>query len=231
MTLARLGLCLSALVDVTGPAGAGVIGQPTEPTPIPRQDVYSHNGSFVIDVNPDGSGNAIFAANDRSRPLWTLQGVLKTDVRQILLADHGSVVALIREIPLKYGEDQGQEEAVRLIDRNGRNLSYSVTEFNKKPGFASDGCGKSSLLWHDAVIDHGDHFVIRLEDGKQYSVEYSTAPRFGKWYKIAGAGVVCGMLLFLIRRAMRRKGAVDLVVDGLDSSEPVDAGQSAAAPA
>jgi hypothetical protein len=219
MKLARFVLCLTALLVGNGATRAGTFTLPVEPNPIPRQEIFSHNGAFVLDVNPEGSGNAIYAVHDRLRPQWTLPGVLKTDVRRILLSDSGSVVALIRDVAVKW-DDQGREEAIRLIDRDGRSRTYTVADFNGSPNFKFDGCSKSSLVWHDAVIDHGDHFVIRLENGKEYSLEYSTASRTGRWQKIVIAGVFCGVLVFFVRTVLRRPPVEPVMVEPVETAGP-----------
>jgi hypothetical protein len=97
MVLARFGLslCLPVLLLGAGSARAGVPGSMITPTPIPRQEVFSKNEAFVLVVDPELQRNSVFAAGDRTRPLWSIPGVLKSDVRWILLADSGSVVALI----------------------------------------------------------------------------------------------------------------------------------------
>jgi hypothetical protein len=211
MLVTRVGLGLSALLFVVAAARAGVPASMIAPTPLPRQDVFSKNESFVLDVDPDAGRNTVYSVADRSHPLWSFPGVLKTDVRRILLADTGAVVVLIGN-----GEgsasDPSRVEGVRIIDRSGATREYEVWDFIKKPPLTY-GCGPTTLRWFDAVIDHGDRFVIRTPDGKDHSLDYSTAPRLAKWYKVAAAGVVSGVLIFVVGRALLRRAA----------AKPVDA--------
>jgi hypothetical protein len=205
MPAGRLPLCLIALLAHAAAARATVFTMPTEPTPLPRQEVFSKNGAFVLVVDPEAQRSVVYAANDRTLPMWSIPGVLKTDVRRILLADSGSVVALIRDGAGANG-DPARPEGVRLLDRNGASWSYEIAVFNDKPAL-SYGCGPTTVNWFDAVIDHGDRFVIRTLDGKEHSLDYTATPRRARWPELIGAGVIGGVLLFLVRIMWRRPAA------------------------
>lgn len=217
MVLARFGLslCLSVLLGA-GSARAGVPGSMMTPTPIPRQEVFSKNEAFVLVVDPELPQNRVYAASDRTRPLWSLPGVLKSDVRWILLADNGSVVALIGNGDSTSG-DPSRVDGVRLIDRNGNTRSYESTVFIENPPFTY-GCGSTTVRWFDAVEDRGSSFVIRTADGKEHTLEYTTAPRRGKLHKAAAAGVVFGVILFLARRSIRRPAEAPAVAEPAESA-------------
>ena len=60
-------------------------------------------------------------------PMVDCRAVLKSDVERILLADDGSVVVLVLAIP-PLSPDPRSAEAIRLIDRYGRQRSYTVSE-------------------------------------------------------------------------------------------------------
>ena len=210
MALVRLALCLIATLITADVARAGLFTVPVEPTPLPRQEVFSKNEAFVIVVDPKQDQSTIYAASDRSQSLWSIPGVLKSDVRRILLADSGSVVALISD-GASANPEPSQVQGVRLIDREGRTRSYTISEFIQNPSFAYF-CGPTSILWVDVVEDHGDRFTIRTTDGKQHTLEYTAAPRTGRWQKVVIAGVFCGVLIFFVRTVLRRRPAVEPAV-------------------
>jgi hypothetical protein len=211
MLLRCVGLGLAVLLVCAESARAGVLASMIVPTPLPRQDVFSKNESFVLDVDPDSGRNAVYSVADRTHPLWSFPGALKSDVRRILLADTGSVVVLIGNGEGSAG-DPARVEGVRIIDRSGATRSYEIWDFIAKPPLTY-GCGPTTLRWFDAVTDHGDRFVIQTPDGKEHSLDYTTAPRLAKWYKVAAAGVVSGVLIFVVGRALLRRAA----------AKPVDA--------
>jgi hypothetical protein len=209
MVLARseLSLCLPVLLLSAGQALAGIPGSMIAPTPIPRQVVFSKNEAFVLVVDPELQRNSVYAASDRTRPLWSIPGVLKSDVRWILLADSGSVVALIGNGDSTSG-DPSRVAGVLLIDRDGVSRSYETTAFIAKPPLTY-GCGSNTVRWFDAVEDRGDRFVIRTADGKEHTLEYTTAPPNRRWYVVAIAGVICGVLLYFANLALRRPAAAE----------------------
>lgn len=204
MRAARLVLGISAILFSAASARAGIAPAMITPTPLPRQEVYSKNEFYVLVVDPDLERSNVFATSDRSRPLWSFPGVLKTDVRRILLADSGSVVALIGN---GEGSDSTRVDGVRLIDRSGGTRSYESSSFIEQAP-VTYGCGPASIRWFDAVDDHGDHFVIRTADGSQYAIDYVTGRRIGKWRIVIAAGVICGLLVFLATLAWKRPAAV-----------------------
>jgi hypothetical protein len=209
MVLARfaLSLCLPVLLLGAGQALAGLPGSMITPTPIPRQEVFSKNEAFVLVVDPELQRNSVYAASDRTRPLWSFPGVLKSDVRWILLADSGLVVALVGNGD-STSSDPSRVGGVRLIDREGKTRSYDTTAFIEKPPLTY-GCGPASVRWFDAVEDRGDRFVIRTADGEEHTLEYTTAPPNRRWYVIAIAGVFCGILLYFANTALRRPPAAE----------------------
>ncbi len=186
-------------------AQAGIAPSMITPTPLPRQEVYSRNEFYVLVVDPALERTDVFATSDRSRPLWSFPGVLKTDVRRILLADNGRVVALVGNGE-GSGVDATRVEGVRLIDRDGATRSYGSSRFIEQPPLTY-GCGPTSVRWFDAVEDRGNYFVIRTVDGREHAIDYTTGPRPGKWRIVIVAGVICGLLLFLAQLAWNRPAA------------------------
>jgi hypothetical protein len=183
-------------------SGTTWAGVPSGIAPLGPHEVLSRNGAFVLDVNPEAQRNTVYATADRTRPVWSFPGILKTDVRKILVADNGLVVVLIGAGDVN-DTDLSRSEGVRLIGHDGTSRSHRIIEFNRDPSF-SYGCGNNYVNWFEDVIDHGDHFVIRTTDRKEHSFGYTTAPRFGPWPRVVLAGLACGVLLFLVRLALRR---------------------------
>jgi len=203
-----LGLFVPVFLVSTSTARAGIF---VPMVPLGRHEVISKNGAFVLDVNPDAERNTIYFADDRTRPLWSFKGVLKTDVKKILLADDGSVVALIGGSEMDDGTLK-RGEGVRLIDRTGATRSHDYEDFNRASTF-SYGCGGNAALWFDEVIDHGDRFVIQTRDGKEHTFGYTTAAPARRWLRAAAVTAVMGVILVVlfVRTGIRRPGDVPAV--------------------
>ena len=122
--------------------------------------------------------------------------MLKTDVKKILLSDDGSVVALIGGSEMEDGT-LNRAEGVRLIDRQGATRSHAYEEFYRAPTF-SYGCGGNATLWFNAVVDHGDRFVIQTLDGKEYTFGYTTEAPARGWLTVAVLTAVVGLLLIVV---------------------------------
>lgn len=204
MTLDRPGpiLGLSVLLFASGTTWADT---PSGIVPLGRHEVFSKNGAFVLDVNPEAQCNTVYAAADRTRPVWSFPGILKTDIRKILVADNGLVVALIGSSNVGEAE-LSRSEGVRLIGHDGRSRSHRIIEFYREPSF-SYGCGNSYINWFEDVTDQGDRFVIRTTEGKEYTLDYTTVSPARRWLLagIVTALVGAGLVLLLVRPALRRR--------------------------
>ena len=202
----RMTVCLmSVMLGADATSATILTGMPVDPVPLPRRHVFSKNEAFVLDVDATAGRNTVYRVADRSMPLWSIPGVLKSDVERILLADDGSVVVLVLAIP-PLSPDPRSAEAIRLIDRYGRQRSYTVSEL-KTEAAPVYGC-QNSARWLDSVIDHGDRFVIRTTDGNEQAFRYSTqAPRskrFG-WWDVAASGLICGVVLARLNVILKRR--------------------------
>lgn len=199
-------VCLMIVILGADAALASLItGMLVNPVPLPRRDVFSKNEAYVLDVNATAGRNTVYRASDRSTPLWSIPGVLKSDVERILLANDGSVVVLIMAIS-PSSADPTSTKAMRLIDRDGQQLSYTISEL-KTEAAPVWGC-QNTARWLDSITDYGDHFMIRTTDGKEQSFRYSTKlprmKRFG-WWTIAVSGLICGVVLARLNVALKRR--------------------------
>ena len=210
MSLARLRVPVSLLLLLVagGFAAGGIFPNMTY---LGRHDVFSRNGLYVLDVNPEAQSNTVYLASDRSRPLWSCPGALKTIVRKTLLADNGAVVAMIGGGDVTQ-DDLSGAEGIRLVDRNGATRSHRIVEFNTRPAF-SYGCGGNQAIWYDDVVDHGDRFAIVMKDGTVHTFDYSTAPPQRRWLKMALPVVMAGLgvVVLLVRVASRRSAQIEAV--------------------
>src|SRR4051812_10295140 len=86
--------CLLVLLCAESPAFASRIALPD------RHSVYSPNEKFVADVEPEEKTVTVYAANDRSRPLWVFKWEIW--VKQVMLANDGNSAALLGR-PIVFG--------------------------------------------------------------------------------------------------------------------------------
>lgn len=199
-------ICLMIVILGADEASASLItGMLVNPVPLPRRDVFSKNEAYVLDVNASAERNTVYRTADRSMPLWSIPGVLKSDVERILLANDGSVVVLIMAIS-PTSTDPTATKAMRLIDRDGKEVSYTISEL-KTEAAPVWGC-QNTPRWLDSITDHGDHFVIRTTDGKEQAFRYSTKlPRMKRfrWWALAVSGLICGVVLARLNVVLKRR--------------------------
>src|SRR5262245_8637977 len=65
----------------------------TSYAPPKRRDVYCSNRAFVLDVNPETNVHTVYAADHRTKPLWSFSRPVWH--YPFLLSDDGSVVATV----------------------------------------------------------------------------------------------------------------------------------------
>jgi hypothetical protein len=199
VVVAMLGIVLSASHLL-----AGVFSMPT---PLPRHEIYSQNRLFVLDVDPEANRNTIYPTADRTRRLWSFDGVLTNDVKQILLANDGAVVALIGGGDVIINDRSGAE-GIRLIDRFGATRLHRMAEPRGKPTPGSYGCSGGVASWYSESIDHGDWFVIRTLDGKKHPFDYTTASPHARWWRAGGVAVGVSLLVGLLLVVLARRPPV-----------------------
>lgn len=212
-------VCLALVILGAETSSATIFtGMPVDPMPLPQRYVFSNNETYLLDVDPSAGRNTIYLAADRSIPLWSIPGVLKSDVERILLADDGLVVVLILAIP-PTSPDPKSAEVMRLIDRKGKQRSYTVSDLNTDVA-AVYGCQNTSR-WFDSITDHGNRFVIRTTDGREQAFRYTTESQRRKrfeWWSIAASGLVCGAVLFHLNVVIKRRKRSIIPAAGPDES-------------
>jgi hypothetical protein len=158
----------------------------------------------VLEVDPRAGRNTVYAARDRTRPLWSVPGRLDTGVRKILLSDDGSVVALVGGGTSVAGRGSSAR-GVRLLARDASTIFHRMQSGGGELLFeaATVGCEPAPGPWFDHVIDHGDRFVVWMPDGTKHTFPYTTSRWAGRWRKpvaLAAAGLALILLYLSLRR-------------------------------
>lgn len=166
-------LCVPVLLAVCGRADAGIMVPLRPVVPLEPRDVYSTNQAFVLAVNGSEAGSPVYATADRTRPLWVLPGVLKSNWGHLLLSDDGAGVALV----WAGSTAELDAEGVRVVNRDGLAASYRLGELYSPPasddGVFAFGCGPPSPPWVTGVTNEGDRFLIQTTDGRNLRFSYT----------------------------------------------------------
>jgi hypothetical protein len=149
-----------------------------------RQDVYSRNRAFVLDVNPETDIHSLYDVRDRSTPLWTFsRGIW---YGPILVSDDGAVVAIVAWEHVQV-DDIADVKAVEFWNRSGEFRSYPLTELCPNPPKTQDvGIGPIGGFWRTWHADHedaGDGFRLMTTRCAEYVFRYSDGElTLRRWY-------------------------------------------------
>jgi hypothetical protein len=204
----------SALVVLltASPALATSYAQPV------RHDVYSPNGAFVLDVNPETNTHTVFDARDRAAPLWSFSaGVWHNPFS---LSNDGAVVARVGWEHVKV-EDLPDPSAIIFWNRAGAFRRYSVAELCPDPPKTQDvdvgPIGDSWRTWYTKVDQDDETVTLRTTRGGKLRFRTSdgeiiergddtsetSEPRVRWVWVLVGVvalGIIVGLVLVLARR-------------------------------
>jgi hypothetical protein len=202
-----LWLCLPVLLATDPRACAGLSEAPA----VPRY-VYSPNSVYVLDVDTGGAESRVYAAADRTRPLWSFSGLRGSNWAHILLSDDGGVVALIWGGPRAWdGTIDGDAEAVRLVNRDGVLASYRLADITTPPKKEGGGytamCGPPGPPWMNGVTNLGNRFVIQTTDGRDHTFRFADETirvRYVGWRSLSAVAAGLALAAYLLYLVLHR---------------------------
>jgi hypothetical protein len=113
--------------------------------------VFSPNGAYVLDVDPVREVNTVYAAGDRTKPLWSFPEHLW--LQSVLLSDDGETVVVLKSEFIK-AESIKAADGVMLIKRDGEFRRYGVAELCPYPRRTVDvGIGPVGDFWRTWYSD------------------------------------------------------------------------------
>lgn len=136
-----------------------------------RHDVFSPNGAFVLDVNPDSGIHTVYETKDRSKPLWSFATPVFF-VTDLYLADDGNVVA-DPGWPFVQESSLGNNTCLTFWSKQGVLKSYNFAEICPEPATTrSVGPGPVGDFWRTwftKVANDGQTLTIRTTDRYTYT--------------------------------------------------------------
>ncbi len=143
-----------------------------------RHDVFSHNGAFVLDVDPKTNVHTVYDVRDRSKPLWSFND--KIWISPILLSDDGMIVATV-EWKFVRAQDIPETTAVTFWNKEGAFRKYRLLDLCPDPPKSKDldaslggsPTGDFWRTWYTAVTDDGEFFTIRTTCGVEYRFRFA----------------------------------------------------------
>jgi hypothetical protein len=188
-----------------------------KPAPPVRHDVFSPNGAFVLDVDPEGKRLTVYAAADRATPLWSFDREVWQESH--FLSDDGQVVGLVTWRFVQVDE-LADGVCVEFWNRTGRFRQYTFAELCPHAGnigFEAGPVGDFWRKWYSAVDADGTtlwvrttdefEFTFALDDGRMIKRSRVGQPEWAWWLLLvlvlaAGTG---GIMLFVSRRRRAKR--------------------------
>ena len=148
--------------------------------PARPHDVWSPNRAYILVVDPITQVHTVYAAGDRTRPLWSLTG----GGQFFVLADDGRAVAVIAPAALRPSE-LGGTVGVRFWTPEGVRRSYPVLDLCPDPlplppdpdGWPVEG---ERRTWYEHAERKGESFVIRTPRRVEYEFRIADGALIGQ---------------------------------------------------
>ena len=145
-----------------------------------REDVFSRNHAYVLDVNPQTQTHTVYDVRDRTKPLWSFSCVVWQS--PFLLSDDGQVVATVGWMFVRE-QDIAEAEAVTFWNKGGEFRSHALRDVCPNP-VETGGRGPIGAFWrtwYDKVENHGDSFTVRTTVGVTYRFRYADGELVERW--------------------------------------------------
>ena len=180
-----------------------------------RHDVWSPNGTYVLDVDPAAKRLTVYAAGDRQTPLWSFDRPVWQE--QHFLSDDGRTVGVVAWRFVKLDE-LSDGVCVEFWNRDGLFREYTFAELCPNPGnfyIESGPVGDFWRKWYSRVDGDGTHLRVRTTDEYEYTfaldngriVEKSRIWLPGWVWWVLSAFVVCGAVGWVLKLMRRRRRA------------------------
>ena len=145
----------------------------TSYAPPTRRDVFSPNGMFVLDVNPEVSTQSVYRVEDKSKPIWTFEHGVSW--QRFFLSNDGLVVCQVAWENVRI--QQYDSPAVSFIGRGGSFQSYTYRELCPRPYTTEEDFGPIGDFWRvwlHRTAQAGSSVDVRTVDGNLYQFEITT---------------------------------------------------------
>lgn len=150
------GPCLLLMVDE---AFATTFARPE------RHDVFSPNGVFVLDVNPETETHTVYRTSDRSKPLWSFGK--RVWLGPFLLSNDGTVVVTLAW-KFVQADAMTEKDCIQFRGKDGIFRTYSFREICPNPARTSlvgiGPIGDFWRTWHTDFEQGDTEFSVTTTD-------------------------------------------------------------------
>ena len=138
-----------------------------------KHDLFSENGKYVVDVDPEAKLFTVFAANNRGRPLWSFSRPVQFGSH--FLSNDGNSIAIVhwRFVGVDF-LDEGV--CVEFWNETGKFVEYRFNKICPYPRqfwinvWLVDGpVGEDWRTWYTELELNGDTLRVRTTDEFEYS--------------------------------------------------------------
>ncbi|MEK6238321.1 MAG: hypothetical protein N2C14_26695, partial [Planctomycetales bacterium] len=130
-----------------------------------RHDVYSRNGKFVLDVNPQTNVHVAHATSDRSKALWSFSK--RAGHGPFFLSNDGKTVAIVAW-PYVHDKRLPTARCIQFWNASGEFASCQFSEIAPNPAPTSwvggGPLGDSWRTWYFDIERDGDELTIHTTD-------------------------------------------------------------------
>jgi hypothetical protein len=180
-----------------------------------RRDVYSPNGRFVLDVNPETKTHTVYNVRDRAEALWSFSAPVWQ--APFFLSNDGTVVVELEWRHVKI-EHLAELSGITFRNRQGIFREHRITDLCPDPPKTQDvGVGPIGDFWRTwyTEVDQDDEIVtlrttrgsklrFRTSDGEIVERGDDTSEPRVRWVwvlvGVVALGVIVGLVLALARR-------------------------------
>src|SRR5262249_31165234 len=140
-----------------------------------RHDVYSPNRAYVLDVNPDTEEQKVYAAQDRTKALWSFS--CRVWHGPFYLSNDGKVVA---EVQWYYvdADALGTGNCIVFRSKAGPVKSYRFADLCPDPrrrGWLEGGPLRGrQCVWYARTSQEGDTVSVETTDLYEYTFSLAT---------------------------------------------------------
>ena len=140
-----------------------------------RHDVFSPNGVYVLDINPETETHTIYRSSDRSAPLWSFSKPVWH--YPFLVSNDGTVVVTLawRYVPV---DDLDAVDCIQFRNGKGVFRTYSFREICPAPARTSfvglGPIGDFWRTWYTGLKQGGADFSVTTTDLYAYRFDTSS---------------------------------------------------------
>jgi hypothetical protein len=166
-----LALCIFGFFGTANECSATKFAQPK------RKDVFSPNGHFVLDVDPNKDSVTVYAVEDRKAPLWSFSERLWHT--PFFVSNDGDVIVKVAWQFVQQDE-LGRSNCIEFRSRDGLFRAYTFAEVCHNPAKTNnDGpIGEFWRTWYrdpaSSLRQSGDALFLSTTDGMTHRFSLRT---------------------------------------------------------